>query len=235
MDINKLFEVCYDNTRMASVNGATNYIRYMIILQRYPAGMQLTELQLAEECGTSRGSIRTALQELEKEGLIRSLSNGRKQVVGFSQKYVADLYEMRRILETTALRTILNTDEAERQGEAELLSTALLCAGGVANGTVLSPTERVRMDAEFHRTLVKSAGSQALLQCWLTIEPVIWALLNVNATISDPERHMMQFDKHKDLVKQLLANDERVVEDLEEHIRESHRLVKEVLEKLDCQ
>ena len=228
-------KVNYENTRMASVNGATNYIRNKIILQQFPADMQLTEIQMAEECGASRGSIRTAFQELEREGLIHALPNGRKQVAPFTLKSVADLYEVRRMLETCALKSILSDRSGSRKSEPELLYTAMISSSALQEGEALSPAKRVRMDADFHRTLIKAAGNQALLQCWSTIEPVIWAMLTINATISDQEQHFKQFDFHNELVRHLMLADPHVIEEFEEHISVSHSMVVEVLKRFNCQ
>lgn len=85
--------------RTATVANVVDAIRNKIILQEYPAGQKLTELALSAEYKISRGSVRTALQVMENEGLIATLPNGRKLVVGITEKFVTDLYETRGMLE----------------------------------------------------------------------------------------------------------------------------------------
>lgn len=46
-------------------------IRDAILSGDFPAGMRLTELQLADEMGVSRTPIREAIRNLEQEGLDR--------------------------------------------------------------------------------------------------------------------------------------------------------------------
>ena len=45
-------------------------IRDAILSGDFPAGMRLTELQLADEMGVSRTPIREAIRNLEQEGLV---------------------------------------------------------------------------------------------------------------------------------------------------------------------
>jgi DNA-binding GntR family transcriptional regulator len=53
--------------------GVHNAIRDSIIKGEYPPGTRLVEQQLADRFGTSRGPVRTALQQLERSGLVESL------------------------------------------------------------------------------------------------------------------------------------------------------------------
>lgn len=108
--------------RTATVANVVDAIRNKIILQEYPAGQKLTELALSAEYKISRGSVRTALQVMENEGLIATLPNGRKLVVGITEKFVTDLYETRGMLECEAARLILAQERVDYTGLAEIVN-----------------------------------------------------------------------------------------------------------------
>jgi len=67
-------------------------LRKDIISGKYRKGDKIVETELAEEFGASRGSVRSALQALEGEGMIHMLPNGRKEVVGFTKKEARDIH-----------------------------------------------------------------------------------------------------------------------------------------------
>ena len=50
----------------------TERLRELVIQGTYPPGTQLSEVELAERFGVSRGPIREAVQRLTQEGLLRS-------------------------------------------------------------------------------------------------------------------------------------------------------------------
>jgi len=229
-----LNKINYETTRMSTVNIAANYIRNNIILQKYNEDTSLTEIGMAEECGLSRGSIRSAFQILENEGLIRTLDNGRKHVIPFTLKSVADLYEVRRMLEVSALQQILGHMNRNDFSDTHLLYMGMASKMKSDDGELVPTERRVRIDAEFHRAIIMASGNNALLQCWSSIEPVIWAMLSINATISNKDMHVKQFERHNELVGRIIRNDPNVISEVEEHIRISHLMVEEALIRLNC-
>lgn len=220
------------NSRSSVAESVTSYIRNNIFLLKFPAGTMLKELPLAEATGSSRSAVRSALQQLENEGLVEFLSNGRKQVRGFSTKHIQNLYEVRKMLELRSVSQILEEgNQCLHKHGREIISTALETCTFSADseqGTL----ERVRSDALFHRSLIRATENYALLQCWNSIEPVIWSLLNINATISDQDKHFEQYQVHDELIKMLLNEDNNVLECLETHINISEAMVIKTFKRL---
>ena len=85
-------------------------LRRDIILRKYTKGYLFNELALAESMNASRASIRTALIELEREGLVCTLSNGRKMVEEFDGQTIIDIYQVRAVLECKAAELILKKE-----------------------------------------------------------------------------------------------------------------------------
>jgi DNA-binding GntR family transcriptional regulator len=79
-------------------------LREAIIDGTLASGTPLVEARVADELAVSRGPVRSALQVLEGEGLVRTLPNGRTSVVGFGAEDLRDLFRVRFELESTAIR-----------------------------------------------------------------------------------------------------------------------------------
>ena len=90
--------------RAVTTDRIQEQLRKDIIIGKYRKGDKIVETDLAEAFEASRGSVRSALQALEGEGLIRMLPNGRKEVVGFTKKEARDMYEMRWMIENHAVK-----------------------------------------------------------------------------------------------------------------------------------
>lgn len=88
-----------------------NQIRMEILKGKYPAGAKLKETELAQQFDASRNSVRTAMQLLSDEGLLKTLPNGRREIISFGEKEIIDLFDFRMLIETCACETLLNRDD----------------------------------------------------------------------------------------------------------------------------
>lgn len=79
-------------------------LREEIISWRIPAGTALSEVDLAERLGVSRTPLRSALARLALEGLIDTSRGRTGFVADVSATSVAELFELREVLEVQAAR-----------------------------------------------------------------------------------------------------------------------------------
>lgn len=79
-------------------------LRSWIVSGRLAADSRIVEAQLTEELGVSRTPLREALLGLEKEGLVRSVTNKGFRVAPLDPQEVIDLYPILGSLEATAIR-----------------------------------------------------------------------------------------------------------------------------------
>lgn len=217
------------DSRAASVQKATNIIRDKIIMQEYPGGTILKEVKLAEECNISRSTIRTALMELQSQGLVQSLPNGRKKVIGFTFKYISDLYDMRKTLENKALDEILKDDKLR----VHLLSNILQLIDTLNCEEKGSDEDSIELDFQIHKSIIEGSENYILIQCWNTIAPILITLLKLNSKISDKKRNTVQYyDKHNEIIQLIVEHDYRVIQVMNEHLDESKDLVINSLKKI---
>ena len=102
-----------------------NRIRDDILSGRLQENEELRETSISEELGVSRTPVREALRQLELEGLIRIVPNKGAYVTGISPSDVADIYEIRSLLEGLCAKwatTRISSEKLDEMEEIILLS-----------------------------------------------------------------------------------------------------------------
>ena len=90
--------------RVTVVSATLEALRNKILRGELPDGTQLRQDVLAEEYGVSRIPVREALRQLEAEGLVTFYPHRGAVVAGLSPEEIAELFEMRALLEPDLLR-----------------------------------------------------------------------------------------------------------------------------------
>ena len=164
-------------------------MRRDIITGKYKKGMILPESILAQHYKVSRGPIRVAMQSLESENLLEVLSNGRKRVLGFSDKQVKDLYDFREMIEKRAVEYIFEEEVNFFSPILDVLQRIENAALGKTEGN----TDWFDLDVQFHRAVIESSGNQALLRAWNINSPIMYALLVLNTSKEYREQYIREF------------------------------------------
>jgi GntR family transcriptional regulator of gluconate operon len=133
-------------------------------------GTHLVESRLAAEFRVSRGPVRSALQALVAEGLAQNLRNGRTTVVGFGADDVASLFRVRHVLESTAVRW-----GVEKRADTRPIQRACEAFEDVGN----VDERQVKVDVAFHRAVIEFGQSRFLRQAWLSLAPVLQAVMKI--------------------------------------------------------
>lgn len=208
-------------TRTITVANVIESLRDRIILGEYPDGTMLAELALSGEYRTSRGTVRTAMQMLESEGLIETLANGRKKVCGITEAFVHDLYETRALLECQAVRIILRKEYINFGSLYEAVDVFQRLSQELPE---VMRAERFSANDRFHKTLLEISENKPLLRCWNTIEPTIQALAKFNSNTLDLKTHSSDYVKsHSRLLELLVKRDGEIESELRKHIELAKR------------
>lgn len=136
--------------------------RQAIFAGQYPPSRELSEPQLAEYFGVSRGPAREALAILEAKGLVEKQRNGRARVKVFTPLEVANIFEVRIALEVTALTAVIRIG-----GQVDDLQEHLANMHAAANERDFSAL--LDHDMQFHTTLVRMANNPALSRAYETV------------------------------------------------------------------
>ena len=204
-------------------------VRIDIVTRRYKAGDKVVESEIADRFYASRGSVRSALQTLENEGLIRMLANGRKEVVGFSLKNAIDMYELRWMIENRAIEIAL-----EKRTTYFLPLITVLRQIELMSKEEQEQADWYALDIDFHRALVQTADNGPLLKAWEINSPVMYALMQLNTTKGYRENYIHDFyKKHRQIFDLMITDNEDCFSVLKEHIMAAQAISSDVLTKYD--
>ncbi len=191
-------------------------MRINILKGNYAPGTRLAENELASQFYASRSSVRSALQILAAEGLIKTLSNGRREVRRFSGKELQDLFDLRYCLEQMALESLLKDNDTVYPRLANAL--ARIEKKYHSKSIAEEPED---LEVLFHRSLIQSADNAFLLNAWDGLSRVWYATMYFTRQTQRADRTLSElFGKHRHLYELILARDKAAFPELRRHINE---------------
>jgi DNA-binding GntR family transcriptional regulator len=153
MDLEQLPSVQIERTSTAAQ--VAEALRGLILGGELAPGTSLTEVKLATAFGTSRNTIREALQTLVWEGLATQSAQRPAVVTRLSTEDVRDIFRVRRTVELTAI-------DASARATPEQLEALRATVERIATLASGDLTALVEADVRFHRALVALIGSPRL-------------------------------------------------------------------------
>jgi DNA-binding GntR family transcriptional regulator len=145
-------------TRNAS-EVASELIREAILYGKLAPGERLKEEQLARDLGISRTPVREALLLLTAEGLIESIPNRGAVVRSYTTDELAEMYDLRALLESYAARRA-----ATRISRPALAELARSCTRFRAARLVHDIKAQTRENLAFHFGIAEAAGTPKLVE-----------------------------------------------------------------------
>jgi DNA-binding GntR family transcriptional regulator len=147
-------------------------LRAAIVRGRFAPGQRLSEAALAELFGVSRGPIREAFTQLEREGLLTLERHRGARVSSLSLTDINEIYELRVALERLAIgracRYATGADFAAMSAVVDLLRDAVERADVIAV---------VEADVRFHDCIYLAARHERLYSAWSVLRPQIETFL----------------------------------------------------------
>jgi DNA-binding GntR family transcriptional regulator len=173
----------------------------------YP-GQQIAQPQLAERYNVGITPIREALQRLAKEKLVQSIPRFGYIVTPITLADVAEIFELRLILEAASARLA-----AERSSKEQLEKLADLANYTYVYKDHNSYTEFLMHNSEFHLTVAAASGNRRLVESLSQFLDGLMRVFHLGLDIRDSAEEMR--NEHKVLVEALFSRDsdraERVV------------------------
>lgn len=157
-------------------------------------GERMMEVQLAEELGVSRTPVREAIRRLELEGYLVMVPRKGAYVASMTNKDVADVFEIRTVLEGLAAELA-----AERitENELEELERKLhYVARRIEEGDL---DRLVEADTEFHDVLYRASRNHRLTQIIGQLREQIQRFRT--ASLAVPGRLQETLEEHKKIVE----------------------------------
>ncbi len=187
-------------------------IRKDILSRRYQENDELKEAVIGEELGVSRTPVREAFRQLELEGLIRIVPNKGAYVTGISSSDVADIYEIRSLLEGLCARWA--TEKITKEKIEEMEETILLSEFHLAKEHY---DQLIELDNRFHMQLYEACGSKMLIHLLKDFHQYVQK--ERQQTLSNRARSVAAVAEHKSIVEAIRKKDAQLAEKLaDEHI-----------------
>jgi DNA-binding GntR family transcriptional regulator len=194
-----------------------NYVREQILRGEIRPNERLVEVKIASEIGTSRTPVREALHSLELEGLIESIPRVGYVVKGLDDQEVAEIWEIRCLIEGLAARWA-----AEKAGEKtvrELKKNMEQAEEKVARGDLMAFAD---LDAQFHEIIARLSGGKRLLELSQTLRR--HALRYRIESINRPDTALRAIEGHKKIIEAIEdGKPEGILDAIKSHLEQSKK------------
>lgn len=168
-----------------------------IVSGTYKPGDWLQEMELAKNLEVSRSPIREALRQLTADGLVVEIPNKGSFVREFTEKEIREIFEVREMLESYAIRHL---NRQWSQEELEVFKTYREDFHRLYNEGNLD--DYIVVDSRFHRFLVECTGNSILLDLYQKVRNM--NMLFRIMSLSTKERFDESLKEHVSIIDNLL-------------------------------
>ncbi len=223
-----LAAVLFMPEKRALSDDVASRLRAAILSGAFAPGERLREEALARALGVSRGPVREALVELERQGLVVINRNRGAVVAQLSRDDLEELYTLRLAIEELAIRRAAEFSDphsiAAMQRRIDEMQLAL------ERG--ITEQEAAELDLEFHDLIYEAARHRRANDAWTNMRPQIHILL-LNRNVADVDFREMLVGGHQVLLDGIAdADPDRAAEHLREHLGGSYDRVSRSLERI---
>jgi DNA-binding GntR family transcriptional regulator len=196
-------------------------LRETIFKGHFVPGQRLREEQLAEALDVSRGPIRDALLQLEREGLVVRHRNRGAMVARLSRADLEEVYSLRLAIEpfvcAWAARNATEQDCAEMQSTIDTYS---------ALDPSVTVHEAADADLRFHDVVYRASGHKRVLRLWQDLRPQVYMFLLARSYVGREEFRGIMIRSHGEMLAAIKDGDEaRAREVAVRHVQTSYRRV----------
>lgn len=196
-------------------------LRTAIVHGYFGPGERLREEALAKSLGVSRGPVREALTQLEREGLVVIQRNRGTFVARLTREDVQEIYSLRRVLERLAVQRA-----AQRATPTHLAAMQqVIDTMSAYSARGITEQEAAELDMQFHELLYQASDHKRLYECWVNLRRQIHILL-LSRNVADSDFRVITVSSHAVILDALRDHDEeRSMELIEDHLRGSYERV----------
>ncbi len=164
------------------------------------SGVELSEVALAAELGVSRTPVHEALLRLAADGLVEDLLSRQARVARFTRQDLANIYEVRRILEPAAAELAAARMTSEQLTELRAAADAIVAAENEPNWL----DRAIDFDLHFHDVVAAAAGNERLRQEIVKYRRMVRAFCRATGTRDNLQQ---AFGEHQRILAAIEARD----------------------------
>ena len=205
-------------------------LRDAILHGGFKPGEPLREEQLAAMLDVSRGPVREALVQLEREGLVLMRRHRGATVARLSRGDLEEVYSLRLALERLATqRAVQYATEEDFKAMEEVLE-----AFDIVLSRRPSEKEVAELDVRFHDLIYRAARHQRLYESWTNLRSQIYIFL-LSRNVANPDFREITVKSHAELLETLRSRDQaRAVVAIEDHLRGAYDRVVQAFSQADA-
>ncbi|MDQ0754208.1 DNA-binding GntR family transcriptional regulator [Arthrobacter sp. B3I4] len=159
-------------------------------------GKFVNEQELAKDIGVSRTPVREALLLLVSDGLIELIPNRGALIPVISGRQIAELFELRGVLERHVAATTIRDGTAPVEQMAETLDEQRkILAETTGEAGRDQATEFIRLDQHFHQLLVDAGANELISQTYNRLR-ARQVFVGVEALFRTQDRQIRVCDEH---------------------------------------
>ncbi|MEU7664450.1 GntR family transcriptional regulator [Streptomyces lincolnensis] len=192
----------------ASVRGQIlDALRTALVTGELRPGEVYSAPALGERFGVSATPVREAMQQLALDGAVEVVPNRGFRVVERGARELAELAEVRALIEVPVMVRLARTVSAQRWAELRPLAEATVRAAASGCRATYAESDRV-----FHRALLSLAGNEQLVQIAEDLHRrAQWPLMGAAAVARGRAEMVADAAEHLALLDALIARDLDVV------------------------
>jgi DNA-binding GntR family transcriptional regulator len=198
---------------------AYEYLRDQILVDPTMQGKFVNEQELARDIGVSRTPVREALLLLVSDGLIEMIPNRGALIPVISGRQIAELFELRGVLERHAAETTIKAGTVPLESMAQALEEQRRIQAGTAGpgteGRDLA-TEFIRLDQRFHQLLVDAGANELISQTYSRLR-ARQVFVGVEALFRSQDRQSRVCDEHHVILDALRRGDVAAAQSATDH------------------
>jgi len=201
-------------------------VRLQIFSGTLKPGERVVESEIATAMGISRGPVREALAELEKEGLVITSPRKGTYVKSFELKDIEEIYTLRALLEGFAVSLAL-----DRFQEQDLAYLRDLLDQIVEMAEKKDVIEVSRLNMQFHKKIMELSDHKRLYDTW---QSLLAQTQMLSAMTTEYYTSLIDIRKsHKILLDALVTGDrDHIKRSFEQHILKSMNELLDFLKKM---
>jgi len=199
----------------------TTSIRDAILNGHLAPGARLQEEKLASTLKVSRGPVREAIVQLEREGLVIVYRNRGTFIARLSLEDLEEVYSLRRAIEPLAVQRAIHYAEPAHLQELQTLVDKMV----EYSARSITEQEAAVLDLRFHDVIYQASKHRRLYDCWTTMQAQIHILL-LTRNVVDSDFREYAVKSHQEILDAIRDKQESLARELiEAHLKGSYERV----------
>lgn len=202
------------------------FLRDKIIHGEIKANEMITEHNIASYLGMSRTPVKKAITLLETENYVKSIDGVGTFVIGISIEDLSDLYEVRKVIESLALKTAINNIKSQ---DIEIMMQKLDdILFKYDNNEIIESSYIADVDDEVHNLILNNSRNNYIKKLFNNIKSQIIRYQYEAYILTDTGKDSTI--QHKEILENIMnRNFELAKKSLENHINWSFNVLSQAL------